>query len=634
MTPNTSLAWLFGDLGRPLLAPRTKLTLERTLPSDSLGTLHQILEEHRSNSAGKKKQHLEEVSNHSKLELIRFLTRMNEGQNGNLFKIGIGSGKTALVDRVRLDSLPWLPESWDRLKNLGFVGADSVYELVGQNWGALASHSNQNWEIVLDVIQILNDWLPIAIEHQLLSNVHSTFDEEAMSFARALLFRAGLTDENRVKWGDLLIRRMGWGVPPETLDEIAAEFSLSRERVRQIESILVTLAKSREYVATPNALKLANVDFGTRLGDPVERIRSIVPMSVDWSFAGVESYLELAISNLARTALITNAKIDASRKAEHKAIQAAIRNARTELGVLKPRSIFLQGETDPINLDLIMEHLSVVYPGAIFADEYAIVSRGKDAGYFTAVANQLSVCSPLKIDQLLPGLERQAIVRQAQHLLPSRETAVKILKQNPDFQVDADGFVSGRQEKIMQDGVQGWLVQQIMGSGGQVISKAQIFRLAAAEDQRFTSLAIYMSYSPVIRSLGDGLLTLVGSHPSEDEIAFAERVASANYVANRVSEFGFLPETSTLRVRFCFSSPFLVSGVLAVDRVLGDALGSNARKVTCCSLRETDAIAKLSKGTNLAGFASIREHMMLDHGVQEGDIVEFEADSDAIRMIW
>jgi hypothetical protein len=166
------------------------------------------------------------------------------------------------------------------------------------------------------------------------------------------------------------------------------------------------------------------------------------------------------------------------------------------------------------------------------------------------------------------------------------------------------------------------------------MSKAQVLRLAITQGLNLNSIVLYISFSSVIRSLGEGFINLVGRNYTDEDVAYAERVAAASYVNNRVVSYSVDAQTSVISVKFVFSTPFLVSGVLAVDRTLGALLGGSSRRIECCAETTTSASVRVSKGSNMAGFSSVREHMIEVHGVQEGETVRLEIDEESVHFAW
>ena len=194
--------------------------------------------------------------------------------------------------------------------------------------------------------------------------------------------------------------------------------------------------------------------------------------------------------------------------------------------------------------------------------------------------------------------------------------------------------MTGRTEEILKDSVQGWLLDQILSARGKVISKPQIMRLAMASGYKISSLGIYMSFSALVRIAGEGLLTVVGAAPSAEDVEYAKSVSEASYIPNELLDYKIDPASQEITVRFIYSTPFLISGVLPVDRVLGNMIGPDKRSIFCCDELETSANAKLSAGSNLAGFAPIREHILDEHDIREGDALKISIGKNSMQFVW
>jgi hypothetical protein len=364
-------------------------------------------------------------------------------------------------------------------------------------------------------------------------------------------------------------------------------------------------------------------------------IRDEFDLNENWTLLGVKNFVSFCAPPEATQAFEELTTISPAQQKEIAGVTQAIRDARTELGVMRTDTICLPGETVPLGRQTVLDHLPYVYGFVLSSENYAIVStKSKNPGIFTSVANQLAICPKLHLEQLQEGIRRQATYRQAQHVLPPADVFAELLRQSKDFEIDSGGFVTGRTEEILKDGVQGWLLEQILSARGKVISKAQIMRLAMASGYKISSLGVYMSFSALIRIAGEGLLTVVGATPSSEDVQYAKSVSEASYVPNELLDYKVDPVSQELTVRFTYSTPFLISGVLPVDRVLGNMIGPDKRSIFCCDELATSANAKLSAGSNLAGFAPFREHILDEHDIREGDALKISIGKNNVQFVW
>ena len=627
--------WLFGDLGRPFLEETALSIILSDLPPVVSGQLFRLIKKFDGSPLRKSTKVLRSEYEALIKNVAGLFSSVDDPTSGELSSITFKSAFNGIEDDVLLGELPWLPQTWDRFFHLNMTSENSIFDLAGLTWGEIMGSDEANLVVLFDVYQMVFGWLESALSYPVRISSGDSFESEVKKFELSVMLRSGLTGVPSMKWADLLSTRFGWGKEKKTLDEVASVWGLSRERVRQIEEKLIRIAESRPRVTSPNISKLLSLDYGLAINDPMNAIRGGFDLNENWTLFGVKNYVSFCASPEVIEALEDVTTISPGQKKEIAGVTQAIRNARTELGVMRVDTICLPGESDPLDSRIVLEHLPHVYGYVLTSGNFAVVSRkNSNPGIFTSVANQLAVTPRLHIEQLQEGIRRQATYRQAQHVLPPADVFTELLKQNEDFKIDSEGLVTGRTEEILKDGVQGWLLDQILFSKGKVISKAQIMRLAMGAGYKISSLGVYMSFSALVRIAGEGLLTVVGASPSAEDIEYAMSVAEASYIPNEVLDYKIDSDSKEIVIRFVYSTPFLISGVLPVDKVLGNLIGPEKRSIFCCDELKTSANAKLSKGINVAGFAPFREHILDEHDIREGDALKISVGKDAVEFVW
>ena len=631
--------WLFGDVGRPFLEETALSIILSDLPPVVSGQFFRLIKKFDGTELNKSTKVLKKNRESLKNNVYRLFASANENHEGYLDAISFKSAFNGIEEDVLLGELPWLPETWARFSALNMTAENSIFDLAGLTWGELKDEitgfHDSNWEVIFDVYQMVYSWLESAVRYPVRISPSDSFESEVRKFELSVMLRSGLTGVPSIKWADLLSNRFGWGVRKRTLDDIASVWGLSRERVRQMEEKLIRIAESRPRTSSPNMSALLSLDYGLAINDPMDAIRDEFGLSEVWTLSGIKNYVAFCASPDEIEAFEERTTISPAQQKEIAVLTQAIRDARTELGVMRIDTICLPGETVPLGKQTVLDHLPHVYGFVLTSENYAIVStKKKNPGIFTSVANQLAIHPKLHIEQLQEGIRRQATYRQAQHVLPPADVFTELLQQAKDFEIDADGFVTGRTEEILKDGVQGWLLDQILSARGKVISKPQIMRLAMASGYKISSLGIYMSFSALVRIAGEGLLTVVGNAPSAEDVEYAKSVSEASYIPNELLDYKIDPASQEITVRFIYSTPFLISGVLPVDRVLGNMIGPEKRSIFCCDELATSANAKLSAGSNLAGFAPFREHILDEHDIREGDALKISIGKDSVQFIW
>jgi hypothetical protein len=627
--------WLFGDLGRPFLEETAFSLVLSELPGSVAANLHRLIK--RNHKLGPAISTKAMLKNREKLraEVSSLFSESNKLHDGELESITFKSTFFGIENEVLLKELPWLPGTWDQFSALGLSPENSVFDLAGLTWGELAGVSDPNWDVVFDVYQMIFSWLESALQYPVRISSSDSLAVEIEKFERSIILRAGLTGVPSMKWADLLSIRLGWGQERKTLEEIASVWGLSRERVRQIESQLLRIAQSRPQVSSAKIRRLIDLDYERTELDSMTVIRKEFELSDEWSLHGLANYIDLGVSADASSMFQAATGKSSPRRDKDIVLAQAIRKARTKLGVIKTDTIILPGLATPIDKQVVLDQIPLVYGFTLFSGNFAVVSgKANTPSILTVISKQLAVAPKLHVDQLQEGIRRKASQVQAQHALPPTEDLVSMLRQSGLFEVDEQSIVSGRTEVTPPENADGWLLNRVNTAKGRVISKAQIMRLAMAENHKISTISIYISFSPLIRYAGEGLLTVVGASPSAQDIEYATSVAEAGNIPNEILNYRVDPETQELVIRFVYSTPFLINGILPVSRLLGGLIGPDKRAIFCCETFSTSASAKLASGSMILGFAPVREHVFDEHGVREGDTLTIIIREGTVSFSW
>ena len=623
-------AWLFGDIGRPILGPASFAFLARTIP----GFSEWVRELVKTTVGGRPRENAKsrlETQAKQLNELFEVLKRCRAAEGETLDCKAFVISQADDYDVVTLGNLPWTVNTWDILRNLGFNFEDSIRVLEGITWNELFSFEN-GIEAFFDIVQMINDWLPFAHDRELLIEVDATIDELVPTFQRELIARANFNIVGQITYHDLLQRRNGWGVQAQTLDEIGADLALTRERVRQIEAQLALIAKARTRDSWTALQNLASYEAKSKFSQVISELREEFTLSENWGIQELESLLEIICGEHLAAEFAKNVLPSIAESTEHRVLTKAVRDARSIIGVIKLDTI---ANPDGSGFLPVSEALSVaqeIYGKVNFANNYAIVSRNSNAGLYSAIAIQLQVCNPLHIDQIIVGIQRAASQRNAKGTIPDKQSLVQMLRQSGDFDVSDNQLVSGREQEHEPGTIQRWLLDLISSQDGAVISKAEVYREALISGVKLSSLNIYITFQPTIRPAGRGLITLVGNTPTKAQLDFANRVAEAKYVANTPVQIKAL-NAEEFQIEFTFSTPFFESGTVSSTELLLQMYGTEAKRIYCCPEfdAETNSFVKI-KSNFLYGLASAKDHLLYHHGYSEGDKVRLIISKDSVHI--
>lgn len=624
-------AWYFSDFDRTLLGPISFSILNGVLSDEAISNIENLWQLYIENTKplSLKETQLthQEYIKESAAEIAR---------DYRIAPVYFDTSKITIspeISIMQIGQIPWLPGTWECLADLGFGEQDKLGVLDGLSWANVLQRKDEAVYDLLDILQMVFDWLPFSLDHSLTPAPNENLDKQAQLFSKSLVIRSGLSINSGDRWNFLMSERNGWGVKRKTLEEIASIQGVTRERVRQIEEALSITAASRTSFSPQILEKVFRLDYGAKVADPMVKLKQALTFKDDWTFSSLCSFFNLRYSNDVTEKLIELSTLSDDADNSAKKIQSAIRKSRTKLGIVKLDAIYMSGSTEPMNAKHVLEHLRQMYPYVNAAGDFAIAGPSDSTAIINSISTQLAVRSPLNIEQIQTGVRKRAVQLQAQDILPDTETLKSLLEADPNFNVDSEGNVSGRIRLLEDDSVQGWLVSQLRNSPGEVQSKAELLRLAIADGLSLNSVTTYFLTSPICRSLGDGYISLVGASPNQNDIDFVESVAAASYVANQIVDYKQLYEPPRIKVRFLFSTPFLISGVIPIDKTLSSLLGKATRSLNCCEKFSSRAQINVSHGSNWHGFAGIREHLILEHSIGEGSIVTLEINGEIVSVI-
>jgi hypothetical protein len=625
-------AWLYGDMGRKVLGPNSLSYLARSIRGFSSaveGLAEKTLGGRPSNAAAARLQiRLEQMQKMSDI-LFSFWSANRRA----LTERGFTLPSSLNSDSTSFGTLPWTKATWTFFESLNYSPDLPITVLEGLTWGDLLDEA-EDASVFFDVIQMLNDWLPFAVKEEMLVNLDETLGSAVNSFQREVCVRAAVAGSDVISYQNLLARRHGWGIDAETLRQISSAHDISPERIRQIESRLLMTAASRSRKPWRILESIAETVVEDKLFDVDQQVIELNGISDYWSVDSLRSFMTISGSPGLGDQLFANSWLTTEEALENNQKVRALRKARSLVGVIKLDTVVVPELNRVMSVSEATALTRKVFGSTNIYGEYAIVSNAANmANIYTAVANQLSVCNPLHFDQVMEGVRRAAKQRTAHNTLPDRDSFLALLRQSEDFDVSDALMVTGREISHEFGTISSWLVDLISSQDGFVISKAQVFRLALANNVKLSSLNVYVTFQSTIRSPRDGFLTLVGHTPTNADLEFAKRVADAIAVPNsRVECRG--SADGDFFVEFTLSTTFLVSGAVSAPALLKELFGKSKRKVKCCSGFNEGSNSHVSINSGfLTGLAPVRDHLLSEHGFREGHDIRLEIDESFCQVL-
>lgn len=622
-------SWLFGDFGRPLLGVQAG----RLVADSSLIFRTQIANVltrgHKAPSSKLSKEATIEHHRTNLNQLLDLLESERQATNLALDQRGLSVGNVGRHSGVELGSLPWSKGSWGTLSALGLMDSDPVLALDAFSWGEVLVAGD--WRSILEILHMVHDWAPYAIDENLLVPPGYDLHELADFVERLLIARMGAKSDDNFNGFGILRERNAWGVERKTLDEIGNLRSLTRERIRQIEKKIEIQNYGQQLKPFAAIEKLLNLEYDPTFINPVETIEETFDQTGNWDLPGIEKLIELSSGSEELhefRKLISAASISSEGLS---GINRAIVKTRSVIGVIRLQDLQLQAKSAGIDDSELRSLITKRYPKSIFAGQFVAARQiANECMLFNYVHSQLLVNQPLHVDVLHAGIERAAKARNAMKWVPPLANLREMLEKHESFEVSSTGFVSADIESDVDETISGWLVRELRTKSGFMSAKSTLLRAGALEGYKFSTLTQYLQYGPEFRSLNNGLVCLVGSKVNEQDRQHALAIAEVNDVKNRVISYE-IEDESSFTAKLIFSTNFMVSGVLSVNPDLAILLGSKVRKSLCCSAFVSDAYPKLSSSSLWANLSSLRDHLWMVHGYREGDVIEFRVTRESVQ---
>ena len=168
-----------------------------------------------------------------------------------------------------------------RANNVFRVGEiERVRDLAAWSSEALLNQRNFGLQSLRDTLQALNAAL---IEGPPWSPAAESVPETRQLLTEVRLSLLSFTDRER----DILARRLGFETPPETLQQVADDYKLTRERIRQIEARATQKWTRESYWDDILEQKITRLLIGRSFPLPVAGVEAL-----DSWFEGVSSHLE------------------------------------------------------------------------------------------------------------------------------------------------------------------------------------------------------------------------------------------------------------------------------------------------------------------------------------------------------
>lgn len=435
---------------------------------------------------------------------------------------------------------------------------------------------------------------------------------------------------------DAILARLGWSGTPHTLEEAGQLLSVTRERIRQIESrVRESLPTSPIYVpALSRALQVvaeaAPVEVGkvpallkasslTRVSFSAESLIDVArDLHVDSPIQVTQSrgtrFITLAASTSHVSAILLNARKKAGASGVVNAQEIATEVSRHSKVTCSPE--------DVKKTLLASRRFKVVCESWFWATDLP-ERRNR---LVNVCKNMLSVTTPISITRLRDGIRREYTFRNLSGSgridlrVPPADVLRAFLRDHPDFNVDDNDNVYpihpldyrlqlGQTDRI--------IVDVLRSSPSGVLDRATIIREAVSRGAHIQTVNVDLTYSGLLEHIDTNIWTLRGSDVNPAAIEALRDANAMRPRERRVRDFGWTTDGNlwVAAVAPPITQPFVFSCPPGSRRYLaGHKFPATLRDGTPCgTLGVTD-------DGSVYGFSSFQQVSACD----PGDIVVVE----------
>ena len=411
---------------------------------------------------------------------------------------------------------------------------------------------------------------------------------------------------------------------PKTLEALGDELGVTRERVRQIAAKYMDLQLG--------CVKESN-DFLLSCVEIIETLESESDFSEYIFSENLTSRPNVGTTQIHEICLVLGLEDLAERitqvqdqwesvEGEFNELANQVQKYRTKMGLL---DLGFMSEQTHSSMSDCTDAISNKYPRSIFAGNLALArTAGNDTMFESTVAKQLLVCDFVSSSDLIEGLVRAASGRNTVVLGDETELCGIIyqLAGNPPT---LHNLNQNLLETVELVGIESWLLDLFSKSKQDVLHRSEIVRAALEDDVNASSVQIYLLKSPIIRSHGDAIYSLVGTQVSSTQISI-HAATSREAIPEAEFHYSFSGTNVLITIKPNINT---IQGVLFPPAELKSMVKDFEFSSTCdCQLLVSNQVIKVTPSNFWTGFTAIFKHGMTSHGKNLGEEFEFLLDFD------
>jgi hypothetical protein len=313
-------------------------------------------------------------------------------------------------------------------------------------------------------------------------------------------------------------------------------------------------------------------------------------------------------------------------------IRGLIKKDRSKFGLY---DLKVMAKKYKVNEEKAFKLISENYPRSIRSGSLVLArTKNLDTMFENSIAKQLKVKSPLEVPVLLKGLARSGknrdvgligttqeiseLIFQLAGKVPSYQEMVKHLIKDVDFQ-----------------SLDKWLIEVFSTSSLGILHSNDVVNFALNDGNvNVSSVTVYLLNSPIIRSHGKSIYSLVGTDVSEEDLdAHAQIIRGTTETSEVAYEMldasrGILTVKPNLNV--------ITSGIVFPPSGSKKVFQGFEFKSTCaCGNLQTIQAVKFAPSGFWTGFTAMIRHGFSTHAMTKNSIFRFEFDFDysTVRLL-
>jgi RNA polymerase sigma factor (sigma-70 family) len=451
----------------------------------------------------------------------------------------------------------------------------------------------------------------------------TTFSELFEELDRELL-KLPKVDERAIAM--LKHRHQAFGEPGLTLDDIGKEWGVTRERVRQIVDPLMKARIQLEH-EVPLLLKAVEVfeecededQFSVKVADDEIFSGEDISWQRLWGLTRI-----LSPDVLANRVYEKHLELE-SESGANSPIRSSIKKDRSKFGLFDLQVVSKKYD---VNQDKAFKIISDLYPRSIRNGSLVLArTKNLDTMFENSIAKQLKVSSPLEVKELLKGLQRTGKQRDVSLIGSTADLSNLILGlagNPPNYETASKGLIKDVDFQTLEK----WLIEIFSEVNLGILHSNDVVNFAL-RDRRInvSSVTVYLLNSPIMRSHGRSLYSLVGTEVTEDQLDAYIQIIRGSSEASEVSyemthaSKGILSVKPNLNV--------ITSGIVFPPSGYKKIFEGFEFETFCsCGQLETIQAVKFAPSGFWTGFTAMIRHGFSQHQMGKGSTFRFEFDFD------